>query len=558
MSESPLEAIRRQIRQAEARLKESSSEHEKAKPPLADLLEPKNQERQDTEPPAKPAEVPDPGLSEVDSGSPGETVPAAHERLRAFFESAKEAFILVDSKGQWELENHHLPGWLGYTREEFQKVTLTDVFETEDVRRLLSTLPQWISGDTPIHQAPFSLKGKREERVPVLLSTHAWTADKGERVAYLVLEDMRVRRTLESQIAGAKGFLDALMRGGTVPIFLLRRDGLIMDANHAACVRLGVGIENLLNTRLRDFVAPEERDQFEELMERALSQPSAVDARCRIRRAGGDAFAARVLLAGVPDSKGNIHRVLGTMEEQDPVRFGSRSESNWCAYGRMTEGLAGEVAAFVASSICDAFEMVPPDDVIWTERPALARLLHDIEQVRSVLTSWSASGDLLGGRGIERKYGEMLREAVASRKVELERSDIQVSCAPLEAQVDELPCSSAFLPAVLHILQSCINNRQGKPGSGHLTIRTQAREKRLESSFSLQVNGCQPSFETTEFQNGRPPDLELQAASRIMDALGGALVIDYQNDCRFAIHMRLGLHVPAGESATSVESAPGR
>ena len=299
-----MEVIRRQIREAEERLKKSPAERGNAKPPLSEM---KAQELAPIPPPPSAApldEKPDKLREEL---------AAVHRRFRTLLENSGDAFILVDSKGDWKLANQNLPDWLGYTLEEYEGINLAQVFEQEDVEKLLTTLPQWLGGESPMRQAPFTLKGKHGEKVPVLLSTHSWISEAGEQVAWLVFEDMRSLRNLEVQIAGMKGFIDAVMRSGAVPIFLLRKDGLIMDANRAASQRLGVQPDRLLNLRLQDFIVSSEATDFEALLSRALT-PQLVTGTYRFRHSRGAEFGALVSLVGVADAKGTVSRILAIVE----------------------------------------------------------------------------------------------------------------------------------------------------------------------------------------------------------------------------------------------------
>lgn len=303
MAETQLEAIRRRIREAEERLKKSPAGKGNAMPPLSAM---KDQE-------LAPAPVAPPG--EPPSENPDrlrEELAAVHRRLRTLQENSRDALILVDSKGAWELANYNLADWLGYTREELQGIHLREVFEPEDLKKLVSALPQWLRGASPTRHEPSNLKGKNGERVPVLLSSYFWIGEGGERAAYLVLEDMRSRRSLEAQIAGIKGFVDAVMREGVIPIFLLLKEGLIVEANRAACQRLGVEREQLVKVRLQDFLAGSTRTDFEAFLSRGLAvQP--VTGSYRFRRDGGAEFDAAVTLVGVANSKGVMCLILATM-----------------------------------------------------------------------------------------------------------------------------------------------------------------------------------------------------------------------------------------------------
>ncbi len=173
MDESQLDAIRRQVREAEARLKESSPT---PKPPLSEMKD--HELSHPSSPSFSQSERPDPFPH--------------HDQFRDLLENLREALIFVDASGRWELVNQRLVEWLGYTLQEFQALDLGTIFEPADVKALLKMLPQWVGGETPLRQMPVTLRGRNGENVPALLSSHTMIAESGERFACLVFEDVRV------------------------------------------------------------------------------------------------------------------------------------------------------------------------------------------------------------------------------------------------------------------------------------------------------------------------------------------------------------------------------
>ncbi len=383
MTESSLESIRRQIREAEERLRRSDAQQVKPKPDISEL-----RDRESASPHFPPSLTPQ--HEDETAGSGSETGVSLQRRVRALAESSRDAFILVDNKGGWELANRHLPEWLGYTREEFRHVSLSEVFQPEDVGRLLSGLPQWLTGQSPLYGIPFDLRGKGGEKVPVLLSTHAWSNDDAEPVAYVVLEDMRGRRRLETQVMETKGFVDAMMRGGNLPILLLSREAVILEASRAACNWFGAEPEQLANLRLRNLVAGASHGEFDALLARVLAHQPEPTACCQFLHSAGTQFSANLSLTALTDAKGSVYRILGMMDHVEPDRLRADPGSEWGA-SPMSPGIASELAAYITANLKEISGQLSADDDLRASKPSLNRFLQSIERVRSVLEAWAAS-----------------------------------------------------------------------------------------------------------------------------------------------------------------------
>jgi PAS domain S-box-containing protein len=536
MAETPLEEIRRLIREAEEEQRRTATAGPETEPAPA-----ASTSRMADDPAfarSRPRATPSAGQLDPSRGTSRNT--------DILLESARQSFIMVDADGGWELANCHLPQWLGYARDEFENINLTDIFEAQDVRRLLGSLPRWLGGEEPLVQVPFDLIGKKGERIPVLLSSYAWVNEAGAPAAYLILEDMRPLRSLEAQIAATKAFVDAVMRSGAVPTILMRADGVILDANKAAGKWLGTEAEELLNTSLQEYVSAVSRTESDTLLSRALQLLPSGDVYCRFRRANGAEFGGRLSMVGVSDAKGNINRVLGTIIRAEAEAHGdAASPDSWAAYGQMTPGFLNELSSYVGTSMRDASELVRPHDNLPAGEPVLAKLLQSLDRTRSMLRSWVESAEFLGDAGRMRRFGDLIRDALAARRPELERWDIETRIQEGETGAEAVLCPFALFPAVLHILQSCVEELRESPGNRRLTIQVMGTGERWETSFLYDVSGPQPLVSVSQgepsIRECRSTNLELRAAQKLLDRLGGTLVLENLSGTQRAIRMNLNV-----------------
>jgi PAS domain S-box-containing protein len=198
MDESPLDLVRRQIREAEDRQRARPAGQAESASPLSKDARLKSN--------LDPGSTPKSSMLNSEGGNK-ELCAALQRNLSTLLNLSNDALIIVDWNGAWELANHHLRNWLGYTEEEFQRINLTEIFEAEEIQRLQGSFPQWLTGEKPIRRAAFTLRSCNGDKVRVLLSTHSCMDKEGKPIAYLVVENMNEVRALLSAWAESTEFL---------------------------------------------------------------------------------------------------------------------------------------------------------------------------------------------------------------------------------------------------------------------------------------------------------------------------------------------------------------
>ena len=523
MNEISLEVLRRQIRDAETRLNDSVPDE------------------------SYPTPVPD---SKAEVGQEPQTRSTEKLRLlqrsfRALLQATTDAFVLVDSDGGWELANGHVPEWLGYTPEEFQQIQLTEVFEPEDVKTLLESFPQWFEGTHPLVKVSMGLRGKNGAQVPVLISSYSWQEDNGQ-IAYLVLEDARPKQQFQAQVSALHSFLDTAMRSGPIPMALLQPDGAIVEINSVACQRLGVDAKAVKGSPLQDFVSDSSKDDFSESLSRALSMEPTSNIMLRLSPLDKTSLTVHASFVGIVDSEGMVSHICCGLNHE-PLEVANRDSGvRSDTYGRMAPQLLKELDYLISASARDFSDQlkevsVPPSLVLTT-----TKLLDCLDRVRDTLTSWAESADYLHRSPAAGTLQQLLKDVVTTRRPEMQRWGIEPNVEFKGIHLGEILCPPAVYPAVLHILQSCIEEiRECREGTA-LTVRVSSSSgERLEISFiyelprltrDLSRDGTSTVFEHLRFKN-----IELRAARMLLDSIGGTLVLENVTETQRAIRLSLGL-----------------
>jgi PAS domain S-box-containing protein len=544
MSENPLDLIRQRIREAEERLKKEVEEKAQEKP-QEEAQESSQENAQNQTSPvekqeiAKPAELLPP-LSQ------DKKLQSLLKNLGIVLESSRDAMILVDKNGVWQPANRHLRAWLGYRKEELSRIKFADILQPEDAAKILDSLPLWLEGKTPLHQFPATLRGKGNERIPVLISSHACLDENSEAFAYLAFEDVRPQRKLESEKADAKALVGAVMREGAIPALVLNKDGIVLETNKAACEWLEIEAEEVSMTHLRDFVQPASREDFDRLFNSALKLEPSAEALCGFYCNSGAKFWARVFLTGITNAKGAVYRVLGVLDE-----IAAEPSSAWTAYGQMTPGVLHELFSFTGDLLQTVMEQIRT-----RAKPDIKRLVKGINGVRAVLSRWVESADLIPESSKQSTLADLVQQALNFRKAELSRWGIDARFENAASiGIDE--CPPVAFQALLHSLQWCIEQLREMQGNRRLLIRTHNSGDRMEVIFRCEYSGTPSDAIVTAFPAADPlrfANVELQAAQRLLKKMNGTLVLENagKTHCSVRISLEISdllLHRKIGEKS---------
>ena len=346
---------------------------------------------------------------------------------------------------------------------------------------------------------------------------------------------------LESQVFASNAFLNAVMRSGAAPIMLLRRDGTILDANDAACRWLAAESNRLVNTRLQDHLASASRKEFDAALSRSLTLNATTDISCRVQGMTGAEFGARVSLIGLADSSGAFHILvtMGRLEERHPEE---KAASEWVAFGQMTPAVLKELSQFISDSTQEVAQQIGSSEAVSANETSLERLVQSMVRVGASLAAWADSAEFLSDCSNDTSIAEMLEDVVAARRPELRRWGIRTTLVIPDNKVKEITCSQSLYLVLLHILQSCVEEIQESMGTARLVIRVQQPGERLEITFDYELSGFDASSQNevagfTEHLR----HVELRAAQKLLDSMGGSLVLENIAPDHRAIRLNISL-----------------
>ena len=191
------------------------------------------------------------------------------ELFREVFNNANDAIFLhemtPDGLGKYILVNDRATQSLGYTRDEFLRMTPADIVPKAILQKLLPfTIPQMRTAGHATFESIHIRKDGSE--FPVEVSTHTFPF-KGRTVGLSIVRDITERKQAEKMLRESDA-KSRLLLERLPELILVHRNGIILYTNPAAAKTLGYQPHEVLNRQVKDFIAPE----FYELVAAAIRQ----------------------------------------------------------------------------------------------------------------------------------------------------------------------------------------------------------------------------------------------------------------------------------------------
>ena len=189
---------------------------------------------------------------EIETSQP----PRSIARFRAVFENAGIGIAIADSSGRLLETNAALQNMLGYTAEELRQKSYGEVTHPDDLERERALSVDLLNGSKSelqlekryIHRDGHVVWGR------LTLTVVGKDAGVGEDFAVAMVEDITARKQFENALQHREEELRAVFQSTLDGVAILEPDGVIVDANAAACEIMHRQKTDLVGRCLRDFV----------------------------------------------------------------------------------------------------------------------------------------------------------------------------------------------------------------------------------------------------------------------------------------------------------------
>jgi len=256
----------------------------------------------------------------------------------------------------------------------------------------------------------------------------------------------------------------------------------------------------------------------------------------RLKKTGGLKSADKPVS---PEGDTQKHAIPANLQPRSGEAEPSLPANEWVAYGQMTPGLLAEISSSIADTIRGASAHIRALD-----KPELTKLLQGIDRVRSLLQGWADSSLFLPAVVGPGTYADLVQKALNVRKAELARWRIKTEFEDATTVAEPSDYSPALFKAMLHVIQFCVEQLRENPGELRLFVRVQNTGERLETAFLCETPGISnpegsPMQRSFPYESLHSKNLELRAAQKLLDSIGGTLVLENISDSQRAVRIYL-------------------
>jgi two-component system, NtrC family, sensor kinase len=179
---------------------------------------------------------------------------ASEERFRMLYDEAPVGYHEIDTEGTILSVNHTECELLGYSREEMLGRPVFDFVAPEARAQARLAVREKIEGKRPLH----TLERRyvtHDGRELVISIEDRLNLDEHGRVVGIrsTVQDITARKQTEAALVASERRARALFEGIDDAVFVHDMDGRILDANPAACRRLGYTCSELLELTTREI-----------------------------------------------------------------------------------------------------------------------------------------------------------------------------------------------------------------------------------------------------------------------------------------------------------------
>ena len=270
-----------------------------------------------------------------------EELKASERRLRALVDQATDGIFLADRNGRYIEVNNAACTTLGYTREQLLTMSVADLLEPGELRRLPGELARLNSG------VPATSEWRFRRADGTTFDGEVNAAQLPDSRVLAVLRDVTARKRKEEEQRRARRFTDAVAKASLSYIYVFDLDdGALRYLNRSILRDLGydASVDHITSLEeFRAFLPSGDADRVGELLAqwRDLPDDYVREAEYRIRDAAGAirwCFGRETVFARHPD--GRVQQILGTLTDITSLKVaGERLKESEARFRTLIEDL---------------------------------------------------------------------------------------------------------------------------------------------------------------------------------------------------------------------------
>ena len=247
---------------------------------------------------------------------------ASEARYRDLFERAGEMIIVFDLEGRLLQVNPAVEQTLGYPRAELIGQTLQSIVAPEERAAADARLARKRDSSETASTFESVLLGKDGRHVPVEASSAIIHHDDAPSTAMMIAHDVTVKLATRAELETSERRFRGAFDGVAAGMVIADPDAVVLQANETFAAMLGYAPAELVGTRIRALVHPDDAEGFSKSIVRlrdGVERRYTVPDRRYLRKDGGIVF-ANVSVSAIRGEDGSTVALAAQIEDVTAIR----------------------------------------------------------------------------------------------------------------------------------------------------------------------------------------------------------------------------------------------
>lgn len=239
------------------------------------------------------------------------------ELMRLTWENAHIGITTVDTEGRILTANPSYCKLMGYSEEELKNLSVADLTHPDDLPQTIKFRDALIKGE--INRFEQEKRNLRKDGAIVYSNIHVAVVKDKEGNPIMTLcegQDITQRKKTEEQLQKSEEILRLTLENSSIGISTGSLEGRLLSANARLCEILGYPHDELMRTRILDFIHPEQREAYGVKRQRLIEgEVDKLDEELQYVRKDGKIVTGHFRAGLVRDNQGNPLMVVGEIED---------------------------------------------------------------------------------------------------------------------------------------------------------------------------------------------------------------------------------------------------
>ncbi len=302
-----------------------------------------------------------------------ERIRESERRYRILYDQSPDGILLIDTNGSIIEFNESAHRQLGYTRQEFSRLTVVDIDSIETADQVRESMRKVLQDGVSEFEVLHKTKSGEIRNVHVITQP---ISISGSTYFHSIWRDITERKRIEEALRDSEEKFRTLFESANDGLFLVDMHGRLLDINGAAHRRLGYTKEEMLSMTLSQLDHPSYRPLIKERFREVTEHGQTVFESAHLRKDGTlmpvEINARLIEMNGEKVVFSVIRDITGRKRSEDALRESEAKLRN------ITSVIGEGIYALDAQARLTFMNPEAEKLLGWTEAELLGRQVHDI------------------------------------------------------------------------------------------------------------------------------------------------------------------------------------